>query len=161
VLAPKNFKNLWEHDVTAILQQLGLDSTFYTEFAVFFVLFLFLGQIFFKPFLALFEERHRKTVQAKEEAAAMTASAQAKLEEYQAKLHEARVEARKAIDETLLAAKTEESKLLAAARDEAKKLTQQVSVEIEAERSRIQGQLQRDAESLATAIAETLLVRKS
>jgi F-type H+-transporting ATPase subunit b len=146
--------------VTAILQQLGLDSTFYTQLMVFFVLFIFLGQFFFKPFLRLIEERHRRTVQDREAAESMMASAAAKMEEYQAKLHAARVEARGELESVIASAKAEEAKVLTAARDEAKKITQQVSSEIDVERARVRAQLEMDAEALATAISDKLLVRK-
>ncbi len=146
--------------MTAILQQLGLDSTFYTQLMVFFVLFIFLGQFFFKPFLRLIEERHRRTVQDREAAETMMANAAAKMEEYQAKLHVARVEARSELEAVIAAAKTEEAKVLTEARDAAKKITQQVSFEIDAERARVRAQLELDAEALATAISDKLLVRK-
>jgi len=146
--------------VTAILQQLGLDSTFYTQLMVFFVLFIFLGQFFFRPFLRLIEERHRRTVQDREAAESMVANAAAKMEEYQAKLHAVRVEARGELEAVIASAKAEESKVLAEAREEAKKITQQVSSEIHAERTRVRAQLEIDAEALATAISDKLLVRK-
>ena len=69
--------------MTAILEQLGLDSTFFVQLVVFFFLFLFLGQVFFKPFLRLLEERHGRTVKDRETADAMVSAATAKLEEYQ------------------------------------------------------------------------------
>jgi len=146
--------------VTAILDQLGLDSTFFTQLVVFVVLFGFLGQFFFRPFQRLIEERHHRTVQDREAANAMIAKASAQMEEYQAKLHAARIEARAELEAVLASAKSEEARILGAARDEAKKITQQVSMEIEAERGRVRARLEMDAEALATAISDKLLVRK-
>ena len=146
--------------MTAILQQLGLDSTFFTQLAVFFVLFAFLGQVFFKPFLRLIEERHRRTVEDRDSAEKMMASADAKMQEYQARLQAARAQARAEMESVLAAAKAEEAKILGSARDEAKKIAQQTAAELDAERARVRVQLEMDAEALATAISDKLLVKK-
>jgi F-type H+-transporting ATPase subunit b len=146
--------------VTAILQQLGLDMTFFTQFAVFAVLFLFLGQVFFKPFLALLEERHRRTQRDREAAATMATETKAKLEEYESRVRSARLEARAEVEQAISEAKAEEARVLGAAREEAKKITLETIAGLSIEKERVRAQLEVDAESLATAISEKLLLKK-
>lgn len=147
--------------MTAILQQLGLDSTFYPQFVVFFVLFLFLGQFFFKPFLRLMEERHRRTVQDRQAAEAMMSSVSERLAQIEARLAQARLEARGDFEKTVAEAKQEEAKILSAAREEAKRVVSETATALDAERARVRAQLELDAEALASAVADKLLVNKA
>lgn len=146
--------------MSAILQQLGIDSTFYYQFGVFLVVFLVLSQFYFKPFLALFEARHKKTVQDREAAEKMMADAQAKLEEYKARLSQERQLAKKQYDALLDDAKKEESAILMRAREDAKKITQEAAEAVGAQREKLRTQLSEDVEQLAKTISEKLLSRK-
>lgn len=142
------------------MQQLGIDSTFYYQFGVFLVVFLVLSQFYFKPFLALFEARHKKTVQDREAAEKMMADAQAKLEEYKARLSQERQLAKKQYDALLDDAKKEESAILMRAREDAKKITQEAAEAVGAQREKLRTQLSEDVEQLAKTISEKLLSRK-
>jgi F-type H+-transporting ATPase subunit b len=146
--------------VTAILQQLGLDSTFFTQLGVFFFLFIFLGAIYFNPFLKLLQERHRRTVEDRQRADTMMAEAATKLSEYQAQLQSARVEARAEMEKVIAEAKAAEAKILSSAREEARKIAVLTASEVDAERVRLRAQLELDAEALASAISEKLLIKK-
>ncbi len=50
----------------ALLNQLGLDNTFFVELAIIAVLFFALSHFYFRPFLKLFEARLKKTVEDRE-----------------------------------------------------------------------------------------------
>lgn len=143
-----------------ILDQLGLDSTFFTEFAIFLVLFAFLSRAYFAPFMRLFKERHERTVSDREAARAMITQADERFAEYQQRLGEVRARARAEIDEAVRAGKAEEHAALNAARDEAKKITLAAVAEVEAERARLRAAIETDAESLAKSIVDHLLVKK-
>jgi F-type H+-transporting ATPase subunit b len=144
----------------AILQQLGIDSTFFSQLGIFFVVFFVLSRFYFKPFLALFEARHKKTVQDREAAEKMMTDAQRKLEEYKAKLTEERAGARKQYDAILNEAKKEEANILSQARENAKKITQDAAEAVSAQREKLRTQLSDDVEQLAKTISEKLLSRK-
>ena len=146
--------------MAAIIEQLGLDSTFFYQLAIFFVLFAFLGRVYFAPFLKLFQERHQRTVADREAAEAMLAQANEKFAEYQEKLADARLRARRELEEALSAGQREEHEILARARDEAKRLTQGALQEVEAERTRLKAALDTDAEGLAKSIVDHLMVKK-
>jgi F-type H+-transporting ATPase subunit b len=127
---------------------------------IFFVLFAFLGRVYFAPFLKLFQERHQRTVADREAAEAMLSQANQKFAEYQEKLAEARLRARRELEEALSVGQREEHEILARARDEAKRLTQATLQEVETERTRLRAALDTDAESLAKAIVDHLMVKK-
>jgi F-type H+-transporting ATPase subunit b len=147
--------------VSAILEQLGIDSTFFAELAIFFVVFSVLSRFYFQPFLQLFEARHKKTVQDRDAAEKMMLEAQQKLEEYKQRLSTERASAKKHYDSILEQAKKEEAEILARAREEAKKVTQEAVESISAQQEKLKAQLQGDVESLAQTISEKLLSRKA
>ncbi len=143
-----------------LLNQLGLDNTFFIELGIIAIIFLLLSQIYFKPFLKLFEVRHKKTVEDREAATQLMSQAQEKLEEYKKLLAEERLECKKAFETALLQARNEEAKVLAEARDQAKKLTQEAADSVSRQREQLKKQLEADVESIAQGISERLLSRK-
>ncbi|MEO7161633.1 MAG: ATP synthase F0 subunit B [Bdellovibrionia bacterium] len=144
----------------ALLNQLGLDNTFFIELAIIAALFFALSHLFFRPFLKLFEARHKKTVEDREAAVRMMAQAQGKLEEYKRLLSEERLMNKKALDAALVEAKKKESEFLAEARDEAKKITQEAADSVNQQRENLKKQLQSDVDALAKGISDRLLSRK-
>ena len=141
----------------AILDQLGLNSTFFYQLGIFIVVFLIVGNGFFKPFLKLIQARHQATVKAREDAEKTLAQAQAKFEEYRSRIQSERNLARKDYEEVLAEAKREESEILSHARTQAQQITQNTFDEISRERTRVRGELEADVERLAQQISETLL----
>lgn len=146
--------------MNAILEQLGLDSTFFYQLAIFTVLFFLISKVYFKPFLKLIETRHKKTVEDREAAERLMEQAQARFDEYQRRLTEERAAARKEFEEVLNQAKKEENALLSHAREEAKKITQEAAESAAAQRDKLRRELEVDVESIAHNISERLLSRK-
>ncbi len=149
-----------ERDVNALLDQLGLDRSFFIELGIFFVLFFLLSHLYFKPFLHLFQLRHSRTVKDREEALHLMALAQAKLEEYQKALGEQRVKSKKEYEMALAEAKKEESKILTQAKEEAKKITQETVRVLTQQKEQLKRQLESEVEVMAQGISERLLSRK-
>lgn len=146
--------------MSALLEQLGLDNTFFIEFAIIGVLFFILSNLYFRPFLKLFEIRHKRTVEDKEAAERLVAQAQLKLAEYKRLLMEERVAVKKSYDVALMEARKQESVLLSEARDEAKKITQDAADSLNHQREQVKKQLDDDVVKLAHILSERLLVRK-
>lgn len=144
----------------ALLDQLGLDKTFFIELALFAVLFFILTPLYFQPFMKLFQARHKKTVEDKEAAEKLLSEANHKLEEYKRLLVEERTAAKKEYEAVLLEARKQEAQLLAEARDEAKKITQEAAESANRQRENLRRQLEVDAEGLAQNISDRLLSRK-
>ncbi len=142
------------------LQQLGLDQTLFIQFAIFAVLYLVLNYAFFRPFLKLFQIRHRRTVEDREAAEKMVKQADAKFAEYKQRLAEERQAAKRELDATIEQAKKEEAAILGVAREEARKITQEASESIGKQRDQLRKQLELDVELLARNISEKLISRK-
>ena len=143
--------------MSTILHQLGLNSSFFYHLGTFIVVFLIVGNGFFKPFLRLIQARHSATVKAREDAEKTLAQAQNKFEEYRARIQSERTLARKDYEDVLAEAKREEADMLARARAEAQQITQKTVEEIGRERARVRTELEADVERLAQQISETLL----
>lgn len=146
--------------MNALLDQLGLNSSFFIEFALFFFLFLILSRFYFRPFLKLFEARHKRTVQDREAAEKLLAQANSKLEEYKRLLTEERAATKKEFDVALQEAHKQEEELLAKAREEAKKITQGAAESVHRQREELKKQLEKDVETISQTISERLLSRK-
>ncbi len=146
--------------MSAILEQLELNQTFFYQLAIIAVLFIIMGPLYFKPFLKLFEERHKSTVADQAAAEKMMADAQAKLEDYKRRLAEERASAKKEYDSLIEQAKKEEATYFAHAREEAKKITQETADSISKQHAELKQKLELDIESLARGISEKLLSRK-
>jgi F-type H+-transporting ATPase subunit b len=145
--------------VGPILRQLGLDHTFFIQFAMIAALYFILSRIFFRPFQQLIERRHARTVEDRKAAEELLQQAQEKMNEYQRRLTEERKLARAEIDQAIQAAKKEESALLQAARDEAKSITQGAIANLEAQREKIRKELHADVEEIAQLVTEKLMVK--
>jgi len=146
--------------VRDILEQLELNRTFITEFVVFIVLFVAMSHLFFKPFLRLFQLRHKRTIEDREAAERMMAEADAQFEEYKKRLHAERLAAKQEYEAIVSAARKEEAALLAHAREEAKKIAQEANDSISKQREMLKKQVEADVETLAGGISERLLSRK-
>lgn len=147
--------------MSAILEQLELNQTFFIQLAIFAALFFILSQTYFKPFLELFEARHKKTVEDREAAERLLQQADAKFDEYQRRLVQEKAAAKKEYEEILGQAKKEEAALLSHAREEAKRITQEAADSVAAQREVLRKKLEVDVEGLAQSISERLLSRKA
>lgn len=143
--------------MSEILEQLELNNTFFIQFALFAVLFLLLAQIYFRPFLKLFELRHKKMVADKQSAERLVEQADAKFAEYTKRLSEERKQARQEYESLLLATKLEEAAILNQAREEAKKITKDAAASAVLQREQLRHQLEVDVESIAQQISKALL----
>ncbi len=145
--------------MAGIIAQLGIDQTFYVQFALFVVLFLVIPSLFFKPFLKLIEARHQKTVADRERAEELVKQANAKLEEFRTRMAEERLRARNEHERVIAEVKQEEAKIIGAARDEAKKITQASLEAIQNQSVQLRRALEADVEGLALQISDLLTKR--
>lgn len=146
--------------MSGIIQQLGLDQTFFVQLAIIAAVFILLKTFYFRPFMRLFEVRHKRTVADHEAAEKLMLEAQSKLEEYKDRLSRERAIAKKDFEEMITVAKKEETSLLTHAREQAKKITQEAAESVLQQREQLKKQLEGDIEGLAKNISEKLLSRK-
>lgn len=142
-----------------ILAQLGIDQTFYYQFAVFVAIFLIIPSLFFKPFQKLLEARHQKTVADRERAEELVKQANAKLEEFRTRMTAERTRARAEHERVIAEVKAEEAKILGTAREEAKKITQASLETIQNQATQLKRSLEADVEGLAIQISDMLTKR--
>lgn len=146
--------------MAAILAQLGLDQTFFIQFAIFTAIFFIVPPLFFKPFQKLIQARHDKTVADRERAEELVRQANAKLEEFKARMAEERARARGEYEKAIAEVKAEENKILSAAREEAKKITQGSLDAIQNQSAQLKRSLEADVEGLALQISDMLTKRQ-
>ncbi|MBS1963389.1 MAG: ATP synthase F0 subunit B [Bdellovibrionales bacterium] len=142
-----------------IFAQLGIDQTFYMQFAIFVALFLVLPPLFFKPFQKLIEARHQKTVADRERAEELVKQANAKLDEFRTRMTEERARARAEHERVISEVKAEEAKIVGVAREEAKKITQMSLENIQNQSAQLKRALEADVEGLALQISDMLTKR--
>ena len=146
--------------VSAILDQLGLDRSLFYQIAIFTLLFFLLSNVYFKPFLKLFEVRHKRLVQDREAAEKLVTQANAKFDEYRKRISEERSAAKKEYEALILETKKDEALILADARNEAKKISQAAAETTQQQRELLRKQLEVDVEGIAKNISDMLLVRR-
>jgi F-type H+-transporting ATPase subunit b len=113
-----------------------------------------------KPILKVIEERERRTIGARDEAADYEAKFNDRLKAYEERIAEARVRSTEERKKVRDQASREEESILAAARAEAQKRVDDVRTAIEAERVKARTELMAQAEKLAQELAEKALGRE-
>ena len=146
--------------MNALLDQLALDRTFFVELALFAFLFLVLSQVFFKPYLELFEKRHKKTVEDRKSAEELLVQANAKIEEYKKLLQTERQAAREQMAKMVLEARQQESQILNQAREQARQITQEAAESVTAHKKQLRDYLESEVETLAQQVSNQLVSRK-
>ena len=69
-----------------VLQQFGIDCTFFVEGAIFIVFFFLIAKIYLIPFAELFELRHKKTTEDLDQSKTLASQAKEKMKHYEEKL---------------------------------------------------------------------------
>jgi F-type H+-transporting ATPase subunit b len=118
-----------------------------------------LNLLLFKPLLRVMGARAHAVQSARELAATAAAKAQAASEEFEARTRQARADVHQQMEATRRAAQERRSRLLAEARSQSSEQTAQAVAQIRAEMDEARGRIARDADALATAIAERVLGR--
>ena len=128
--------------VIGILTSLGINSTVFFQFGIFFVAYLGMNFIVFKPYLAAYKERQNRTVGGQQAAEDLLAEVEKQEEVFRGlarKLNENVKEifqthnsqAKKEVEEILSEAKSEADKEIQAAREELQSSMNQVRKEME------------------------------
>ena len=146
--------------LSSLLEQLGVNSTFFVQLAIVVFFLTAMRFIFFKPFQALFDARHQALVEDAKAAERMVIQANEKLAEYQRVLGEARKSAQREVDAQLARGKEEENKILHSAREEVKKIFHEATSQVESQKTKIRQELEASVDSMATQVVQTLLSGK-
>lgn len=140
-----------------LLQQLGLNGTFFVEFGIVAIVCIFLSNVFFKPFLYIFELRHKKTIRDQKLADSLMADVLKKWETYRLLIQREKFAILKNYEFALCESRNKQSSLLAEAQMEAKKITSQAVASVMQQRKEISAQLSVEASVLSSGLFEKFL----
>lgn len=139
---------------------IDIDGTAFIQFALFLVLFWVSNKLLFQPYLQLRERRKAGIEGARAEADRMTASADAKLADYEKQLASARDRANEEGRKVRAEAAAHEKDVTDKARAEAQKAIDQATSTMKQEADAARLQLLPQANTLARQIATKLLGRE-
>lgn len=138
--------------VIEILTSLGIDATFYYQFGIFFVAFLSMSWIVFKPYLRAYDERVYRTIGGQEEAESLLKEAAEKESLYGQKAKKLNGEIKEIFADQNAKAKKEIEQILAVAKKEADAQTEEARKDLEVSvRS-----ARRDIENFLPSISENI-----
>lgn len=139
-----------------LLKTLGLDSTVAFQFGIFLIVYLFLSNLLFKPYLKAFNKRKEQTI-GKTDTAERFITETAELEgEYETKAREINQKFKVIYDESRSQALKEHDRLVAEARSKAKELTEkaqkEISVQMQSARDELKAQVPVIAKTITTQV---------
>lgn len=143
-----------------ITKQLGLNATFLASFVQFILLLILLRVVAYKPIIKALEERKNSIDESIREAENGRVEAKKMMEEYSAKLQEARKEAQEIIERATRLGEESKSEIIAKAQEEASKTIAKAKSEIQSEKERAIAQLRDEVASLAILAAGKVLSKE-
>lgn len=139
---------------------IDLDGTVLFQLGLFFVAYIFLYFLIFRPMIALISAREEAIDGAKEEAARLVSQADGLDSEFEEKLDAIRIEATSERESLRKAGLAREVEILDAARQATDAELAEAEKKLEAEAERIRGEFAKSTPLLAGEIASRLLGRK-
>jgi F-type H+-transporting ATPase subunit b len=139
---------------------IDLDFTVVVQFVLFLVLFVVANRWLFQPYLQLRERRRAGIEGARAEADRMTATADARLADYEKQLAMARERANEEGRKIRLEAAARERDVTEKARTAAQKATEEAQATMRRETEAARAQLMPQAEAIARAMSSKLLGRE-
>lgn len=138
---------------------INLDLAFAVQIINFGLLVLVLNILLFKPIRGMLASRRQEIQSARERTVAVDQQVQTRLEQYEARLHDARSEVAAKRAELVKQAQAEEGRLLEKARSEASSSLAALRKQIATESAAARGMLKEQAEKLSGEICEKILGR--
>lgn len=135
-----------------LLKTLGLDSTVAFQFGIFLIVYLFLSNLLFKPYLKAFNKRKEQTVGKTDTAERYISETQDLENEYETKAREINQQFKVIYDESRTLALKEHDRLVSEARAKAKSLTEKAQQEITSQMQAAQQELQSQIPVIAKTI---------
>jgi F-type H+-transporting ATPase subunit b len=137
--------------------QLELSVAFLAQFVLFGIFVSFLKPLLFDPLLRVFEERERRTIVAKADAAKMDAKAGELLQRYEAELGRLRREAGTERDRLRAETAKLEAKIMAEARAETAAILETGKARVAAEVAELRKEIEAQKPEIAARIAARVL----
>ena len=136
---------------------LSVNYTVFIQIVIFLIAIFILNKLVFKPFINLVDRRDKLTRGAIEEAHELEDKVKTIMEEYDAKLHEAREIAAEERSKLILEGQTVAGEVLSKARQETGALLDEAKAKLEADTKEIKDNIKGDIDGLAGDIATKVL----
>jgi F-type H+-transporting ATPase subunit b len=134
-------------------------TTFFTQIAVFLVLWLVLKRFWFEPALRVLKEREVRTEGAMQEARRVREEAEKLRAAHETALEKARSDAQREVNEILRAAEVEHKRILAEASEEAQRTLVDVRARVAEEVNIARATLQNEVHAIAREVAQAVVGR--
>jgi len=136
---------------------LSVNYTVFIQIIVFLIAIFILNKLVFKPFLNLVDRRDKLTRGAIEEAHELEGKVKSIIEEYDAKIKEAREIATQERNKLIAEGQAVSSEILGKAREETTTLLNEAKMKLEADTKEMKDKLRGDIDGLAAVIASKVL----
>ncbi|MCL4244053.1 MAG: ATP synthase F0 subunit B [Candidatus Dadabacteria bacterium] len=140
---------------------LSVNYTVFIEVVIFVAAIIILNALVFQPFLKLMDRRDRLTKGTMEEAKDLEARVKSIIEEYEARLADARAHAQEERTRIVREAQDAATGIVSKAREETSSLIEDAKKKLEAESEAIKQKLSGDVELLAKDISSKILGREA
>lgn len=140
-----------------MIDQLGLNQTYFYQLGLFLVAFVILRATYFGPIARLIDLRHKRTVADNAEAEKLEQQNATQIQDFKDRLSVVRLEIRMERDKAIAEARKQDAQVIAQAREDAKKITQEAVAQAEAARSTALKSLGSEIDSLASGLTKKLL----
>lgn len=140
---------------------LSVNYTLFIQIAIFIAAILILNALVFKPFINLIDRREKLTKGAISEAKELEARVRQIIEEYEARLGEARIQAQEERAGIVKEAEAAAGGMISKAREETSAILDDAKQKLEAETQSIKQKLSGDVEALAKEISSKILGREA
>lgn len=137
--------------------QLGINQSFFIEFAIIASVYFILGPFYFRPYQRLFERRHSETFGAQKLAQEMNASAEEKLNAYKDRIKDINVKTRQSIKDNEAIAQNEAAAILNEASSVARSKIQSIQKDLQSQKDVIIQALGQESAVLAKDIVAKVL----
>jgi len=143
--------------ISGILNSLGVNSTLWIQMGVFLLAYLVLSQFLFKPYLAVFHERHQQTSAQVDHADRIIEETKNLQKDYETQARILNREHRAIYDQSRTEALREFDRLVGEAKDEASEIMAQAQKKITKSLEESEKNLEHEVPDLALKIASQVL----
>lgn len=141
----------------AILQQFGINETFFYQLVIFLIAITSLSLLVFKPYLAALEQRESRTKGGEELATELQKAAADLRVQYETRAREVSGQIKSIYDDYRSQASKEQEHIVGRARGESQKLVDEARSKVSIELSEATKKIKEDAPKVAQAMVEKLL----
>ncbi|MCA9581574.1 MAG: ATP synthase F0 subunit B [Myxococcales bacterium] len=139
---------------------IDIDGTLFVQLGLFFILFLILKGLVFRPMVALFEAREEAIDGARAEAKKMTKEAAQKGDAFEEQMRTVRTSAQEERDRLRQEGQKLERAMLDKAREETQKMLSESTAKLDSDAARLRGEIRTQVPGLARDVASKLLGRE-